>query len=206
MPVAAASQAAPDGRREADAAGRALGDGPDACAGGRRPYYLVCFLDEYSRYIVHHEVLTSMDGHSISLAAQAAIDRLPRGVDGRPAVKPVIQSDNGSGYVCREFATVLTENGLGHHRITPHCPEENGVMERAYRTLRESLDGEELIHPFQGRGYTGADRDLVQHRTAAQRLGLPATGRLLPRRSRDPARGTPPQTGRGPTPTARKRI
>jgi transposase InsO family protein len=118
---------------------------------GGRPYYLVCFLDEYSRYIVHHEVLTSMDGHSVSLAAQAAIDRLPQGVDGRPAVRPVIQSDNGSGYVCREFATVLTENGLGHHRITPHCPEENGVMERAYRTMRESLEGEELLHPFQAR-------------------------------------------------------
>lgn len=118
---------------------------------GGRPYYLVCFLDEYSRYIVHHEVLTNMDGHSVSLAAQAAIDRLPKGVDGRPAVKPVIQSDNGSGYVCREFATVLTENGLGHHRITPHCPEENGVMERAYRTIRESLEAEELLHPFQAR-------------------------------------------------------
>src|SRR5262249_197679 len=44
----------------------------------------------------------------------------------------------------REFWGVLKEHGLGHHRIKPPCPEENGVRERAYRTLREALEGEEL--------------------------------------------------------------
>jgi putative transposase len=107
-------------------------------------YYFVSFMDEYSRYIVHHEVLLGMDGASVSLAAQAAVETLPRGADGRPLVQPGIQSDNGSGYISREFLAVLAENGLGHHRIKPHCPEENGVIERAYRTLREALDGEEL--------------------------------------------------------------
>jgi putative transposase len=109
-------------------------------------YYFVSFMDEYSRYIVHHEVLTGMDGISVSLAAQAAIDRLVQGRDGQPVAKPVIQSDNGSGYISREFLVVLAENGLGHHRIKPHCPEENGVIERAYRTLREALEGEELTN------------------------------------------------------------
>jgi putative transposase len=111
---------------------------------GSGVYYLVCFMDEYSRYIVHAEVLTGMDGKTVSLAGQAAIDQLPKGADGRPVAKPVIQSDNGSGYVAREFLQVLKENGLGHHRIKPHCPEENGTMERANRTLRERLEEEEL--------------------------------------------------------------
>jgi putative transposase len=109
-------------------------------------YYLVSFMDEYSRYIVHHEVVPGMDGVTVSLAAQAAIDRLAKGEDGQPVVKPVIQSDNGSGYIAREFLLVLKENGLGHHRIKPHCPEENGTMERAYRTIREALAGEELTN------------------------------------------------------------
>ena len=39
---------------------------------GERNYYLISFLDEYSRYIVHHELLLSMDGHSVSEAAEAA--------------------------------------------------------------------------------------------------------------------------------------
>jgi transposase InsO family protein len=111
---------------------------------GGRVYSFIAFLDEYSRYIVHHELLLGMDGLSVSLAAQAAIDRLPKGPDGKPVVTPEIRSDNGSGYISKEFRVVLTENGLAHHRIQPHCPEENGLMERANRTMREGLEGEEL--------------------------------------------------------------
>jgi len=35
---------------------------------------------------------------------------------------------------------VLDEHGLSHRRIKPHCPEENGLIERAQRTFREALD------------------------------------------------------------------
>jgi putative transposase len=111
---------------------------------GGRIYYFVAFLDEYSRYIVHHEMLLGMDGLTVSLAAQKAIETLPKGPGGKPLVTPLIRSDNGSCYISKEFRVVLQENGLGHHRIQPHCPEENGLMERANRTLRESLDGEDL--------------------------------------------------------------
>ena len=111
---------------------------------GGRIYYFVAFLDEYSRYIVHHEMLLGMDGLTVSLAAQKAIETLPKGPDGKPATTPEIRSDNGSCYISKEFRVVLQENGLGHHRIQPHCPEENGLMERANRTLRESLEGEDL--------------------------------------------------------------
>jgi putative transposase len=110
---------------------------------GGRVYYFVAFLDEYSRYIVHHEMLLGMDGLTVSLAAQQAIETLPKGPDGKPTVTPEIRSDNGSCYISKEFRVVLQENGLGHHRIQPHCPEENGLMERANRTMRESLEGEE---------------------------------------------------------------
>ncbi len=84
-----------------------------------------------------------MDGLSVGAAAQTAIEKLPKGPDGKPAVTPLIRSDNGSCYVSKEFRIVLTENGLGHHRIRPHYPEENGLMERANRTMREGLEGEE---------------------------------------------------------------
>ena len=113
---------------------------------GAGTYYFVSFLDEYSRYIVHHELLLGMDGLSLSVAAQAAIEKLPQGADGLAAEKPELQSDNGSGFIAREFLLVLKEHGLGHHRIKPHCPEENGVIERSFRTLREALEGEELTN------------------------------------------------------------
>jgi putative transposase len=111
---------------------------------GAGTYFFISFMDEYARYIVHQEVLLGMDGISTSLAAQAAIETLAKGADGRPREKPEIQTDNGGGYIAREFLQVLAEHGLGHHRIKPHCPEENGVIERSFRTLREALEGEEL--------------------------------------------------------------
>ena len=111
---------------------------------GDRHYFLVCFLDEYSRYIVHHELLLGMDGATVSIAAQAALETLPQDGNGRVLVKPEIRSDNGSCYISREFGGVLDEHELSHRRIKPHCPEENGLMERANRTLAEALECEAL--------------------------------------------------------------
>ena len=113
---------------------------------GAMTYFVVSFMDEYSRYVVHFDIAPGMDGVTIGTAAQAAIDQLPKGEDGRPVEKPEIRSDNGSGYISKEFKIVLKENGLGHHRIKPHCPEENGLIERLHRTLREELDGEALTN------------------------------------------------------------
>jgi transposase InsO family protein len=116
---------------------------------GGRHYFLVCFLDEYSRYIVHHELLWGMDGPAVSVAAQAALETLPVDAEGRLLETPEIRSDNGSCYISREFGAVLDEHGLSHRRIKPHCPEENGLMERANRTIDEALEGEELTDYLQ---------------------------------------------------------
>ena len=122
---------------------------------GARRYYLISFLDEYSRYIVHHELLWSMDGHTVSVAAQAALETLGRDATGRIAANPEIRSDNGSCYVSREFGGVLDEHGLTHRRIKPHCPEENGLIERAHRTFGEALDGVELTDYLQAQRQIG---------------------------------------------------
>ena len=122
---------------------------------GGATYFFVSFLDEYARYVVHHELLLGMDGVTVSLAAQKAIDTLAKGPDGLPVDKPLIRSDNGSGYVSQDFKTVLKENGLDHQRIKPHCPEENGVVERSNRTIREHLEGEEMQNLVQAQGVFG---------------------------------------------------
>lgn len=111
---------------------------------GEEQYFLIAFIDEYSRYLVHWELVSSMDGMTLSTAAQAALQKLPMSEEGRVMVQPIIRSDNGSGYISQEFGALLEHHCLVHHRIKPHCPEENGVMERANRTLREKLDELEL--------------------------------------------------------------
>jgi putative transposase len=107
-----------------------------------RQYFYIGFIDEYSRYLVHQELLRSMDGPSVSLAAAAALATLPKGADGLPVDRPEMRTDNGSGYVSWEFRQVLREHGMTQQRIRPHCPEENGLMERSNRTVREALEEE----------------------------------------------------------------
>jgi transposase InsO family protein len=116
---------------------------------GQRYYFLVCFLDEYSRYIVHHELLMGMGGPTVSLAAQAALETLPVDAEGRLVDTAQMRSDKGSCFISREFGGVLEAHGLIHRRIKPHCPEENGLMERAQRTLGEALEEEELTDYLQ---------------------------------------------------------
>ena len=100
-----------------------------------RFFYLIIFIDEFSRYITHHTLLASMDSNSVSLEAQRAIENLRRD----SLALPEIQSDNGSAFISTEFRIVLKENGLTHKKIHPHTPEQNGIVERANKTVRESL-------------------------------------------------------------------
>lgn len=106
----------------------------------RLTYYLLVFLDVFSRFIVYHELLRWMDGKSVALSAQNALETLPR--QARRKIR--IQSDNGSAYVSADFARVLREHGTLHHRIHPHTPEQNGCVERVLRTLGEPLHEHEL--------------------------------------------------------------
>lgn len=103
-------------------------------------YYYLAFIDEYSRYICHWELLSNMEGHSVSLGGQQALETLPRDEHGELLARPEIRSDNGSGFISKEFHGVLEHYGLTHAKIKPHCPEENGIMERSNRTVREALE------------------------------------------------------------------
>jgi transposase InsO family protein len=100
-----------------------------------RNYYLLSFIDVFSRYIVHHELLTRMDGLTVATEAQAAIETLPA-----DAERPTIQSDHGSCFVAHEYAATLRENGVGRTLIRPHTPTDNGIIERFHRTLGEAYE------------------------------------------------------------------
>jgi putative transposase len=100
-----------------------------------RNYYLLSFIDVFSRYIVHHELLTRMDGLTVATEAQAAIETLPAGAE-----RPVIQSDHGSCFVAHEWAATLAANGVGRTLIRPHTPTDNGIIERFNRTFGEAFE------------------------------------------------------------------
>ena len=105
-----------------------------------RTYYLLVTIDVCSRFVPYHELLRWMDGETVSLAALSALETV--GEDVRNGI--TIQSDNGSAFVSHDFARVLKENGVGHVRIHPHTPEQNGFVERVIRTIGERLCEDEL--------------------------------------------------------------
>ena len=100
---------------------------------GKRDYYFLSYLDVYSRFVVYYKLLMSMTGDTIRDATREALlitNRIPN----------IIQSDNGSGYISSEFRNYLSKSDIDHHRIHPHCPNENAEIERYHRTVRELVD------------------------------------------------------------------
>lgn len=47
------------------------------------------------------------------------------------------RSDNGSVFTSRHFTALVRSYGLKQEFITPHCPQQNGMIERVIRTLKE---------------------------------------------------------------------
>ena len=109
-----------------------------------RFFYLIIFIDVYSRYKVHYKLLISMYGNSVSMEAQAGIEKLRKD----SLEEPIIQSDNGSAFISVEFKMVLKANDLTHKRIRSHTPKDNAVVERVNKTVREEIETE-LITDYQ---------------------------------------------------------
>jgi putative transposase len=124
---------------------------------GQRNYYLLSFLDVYSRYVVYHELLQSMDGVSVSIGAASALATLPKNV------RPTIQSDHGSGFIARDFAETLGESDVGHTLIRPHTPTDNAEIERYHRTIGEKIDEHELADFTQAKAVIATIIDHYNH-------------------------------------------
>jgi putative transposase len=134
-------------------------------------YYYLAFIDEYSRYIVHWELLSNMEGHSVSVGGQKALETLPRDGQGQILARPEIRSDNGSGFISKEFHGVLEHYGLTHVKIRPHCPEENGIMERSNRTVREALEEVEPASRYEAEAALGRIIAWYNHERLHSSLG-----------------------------------
>nr|WP_202412301.1 IS3 family transposase [Duganella fentianensis] len=66
---------------------------------------------------------------------QALIARY--GTLGRVEAPFLLRSDNGLVFTSRSYTRLVRSYGLRQEFITPHCPEQNGMVERVIRTLKE---------------------------------------------------------------------
>jgi transposase InsO family protein len=93
-------------------------------------YFLVSFIDAYSRYVVHHRLLLELNGRAMASELQAALD-------GNPGAKPRVVHDHGAEYVNRDLAAVIKAHNLLDIRTRRRHPESNGIAERFNGTVRE---------------------------------------------------------------------
>ncbi len=94
-------------------------------------YFLVSFIDAYSRYVVHHKLMLELNGRAMATELQAALDA-------NPGAHPRLVHDHGSEYVNRDLAAVIKVHNLLDIKTRPRHPESNGIAERFNGTVRDT--------------------------------------------------------------------
>jgi putative transposase len=61
---------------------------------------------------------------------------------------PVVRSDNGLIFQSRRFRAACRDYRLTQEFITPYTPEQNGIIERFFRSLKEECAWQHSFHSF----------------------------------------------------------
>ena len=97
---------------------------------------LALVIDCYSRELLGWHLSRSGKSKTAEAALeQALIARF--GTLGRVAKPFLLRSDNGLVFTSRSYTALVKGYGLRQEFITPHCPEQNGMVERVIRTFKE---------------------------------------------------------------------
>lgn len=96
-------------------------------------YYLSTVIDDFSRYIVHHELCKNMKVNDVKRTVDVAIDKA--GLKNGQA--PKLLSDNGSCYVATELKDYLKDQyEMKQVHGKPAHPQTQGKIERYHRTMK----------------------------------------------------------------------
>ena len=108
---------------------------------------------------------------AMSAFEQALIVRF--GTLGRVPTPFLLRSDNGLVFTSRGYSRLVRSYGLRQEFITPHCPQQNGMIERVIRTLKE-----QCVHRHRFENQQHASRVIAEwirfysHRRPHQALGM----------------------------------
>ena len=92
-----------------------------------------------------------------------------------------VMTDNHPGYTrSRAFAALLRQHGIKHITIKPHCPWQNGKVERYNRTLKPQWAYQQAYYDNQTRDQALTDwvHYYHNHRPHSSLGGQPPTSRL----------------------------
>ena len=95
-------------------------------------FYLSSIMDDYSRFIIHHELCTTMKTPDVERNVEAALIKtgLPEGR------RPKILSDNGSCYISEDIKDFMKEKGITQVHGAPNHPQTQGKIERYHRSMK----------------------------------------------------------------------
>lgn len=141
--------------------------------GGRDGWLtLALVIDCYSRELLGWQL--SRSGKATTAASaleQALIARY--GCLGRVPRSFLLRSDNGLVFTSRRYTQLVRHYGLRQEFITPHCPQQNGMVERVIRTLKEQCLHRRRFESQQHASRTLADWiQFYNHRRPHQALGM----------------------------------
>lgn len=105
--------------------------------GGRDGWLVLALvIDCHTRQLLGWHLSRSGKATTASAALeQALISRY--GSLGRVPRAFLLRSDNGLVFTSRDYTRLVKSYGLRQEFITPHCPQQNGMIERVIRTLKE---------------------------------------------------------------------
>ena len=102
-------------------------------------YYLVTVMDDFSRFILAWELKSDIAAGSLIDVVQQAVD-LTGMTDVPVEDRTVLLSDNGPGYLSRQFGEYLRLVGISHIVASPYHPQTNGKVERYHRTVKGEIN------------------------------------------------------------------
>ena len=99
--------------------------------------HLAAVIDCHDREIVGYEFALRGRANEAERALEAGcLERFgmvfPKGEQ-----RPTLRSDNGLVFLSRRFRAACKQYGLKQEYITPYTPEQNGMIERFFRSLKE---------------------------------------------------------------------
>ncbi len=106
-------------------------------------FYLSTVLDDYSRYIVYHELCANMETPDVKRTVTEALESAGIGKKNRPR----LLSDDGPCYISNELAEFMQEYELKHIRGKPLHPQTQGKIERYHRSMKNVVKLENYYTP-----------------------------------------------------------
>jgi transposase InsO family protein/transposase-like protein len=108
-------------------------------------YYLSTILDDYSRFIVHWKLCSTMKSTDV----QQTIEEALLAQDIPYEARPKLLSDNGSCYISNEFEIYTKARNIKHIRGRPLHPQTQGKIERYHRSMKNIVKLDNYFSPGQ---------------------------------------------------------